>query len=89
MKRDAKPSSAAHRIQVGIVPEQGRLSVKIWAENILGCSEDTLNRWVELHKIPYKELPGRLRVIDAVDFWGALPYALPKESPRKQSDGIG
>lgn len=89
MKREAKPSSAAHGLHVGIIPEQGRFSVRIWAEHILGCSEDTLNRWVELHRIPCKDLPGRLRVIDAADFWGALPHALPKDAARNQPDGSG
>jgi hypothetical protein len=60
--------------RIGCIPLEGRYSVNYWATNILDCTEETLNDWIDRHGIPSKRMPGRMRVVDAVDLWQHLPF---------------
>jgi hypothetical protein len=66
--------STENSLRIGEIPESGRYTVKAWSEKVFDCSEACVNQWVEKYKIPYKELPGRNRVIDARDMWDRAPW---------------
>lgn len=65
---------------LGEIPMTGRFTVKFWATQVFDCTEACVCQWIERHKIPYKELPGRNRVIDAVDMWERAPWTNGGES---------
>lgn len=61
-----------HTPRPGIFPLSGRFSDELWA-TVFAREAKTIQRWVKQYKVPHK-IAGSTMIIDASDFWAALPY---------------
>jgi len=56
----------------GSIPLKGRFTPEVWSM-WFGNKPATIREWVAKYNIPHK-MPGNEMVIDAEDFWKAIPY---------------
>ncbi len=78
---ETHPSSQVEELTPGVIPLTGRYTAERWAIPYK-CDPATIRRWVRKYKIPHKA-PGNEMVIEAQDFWAALPYASTEEPKNK------
>lgn len=69
----------------GSFPLSGRLTDRLWGQ-ILDVNPRTIRDWVKEHNIPHKRV-GDVVVIEANDFWLALPSVKPSEATKSNRGG--